>query len=82
MVNQHALRTTTQFGLQTTSGKILRKNLRPDVEHFAAFVDGLHGWLFTEFSSSTTMLCNFDFLDLRPEDSSSFISGSYIFSQN
>ena len=42
MMNQYALRATTQFRLQTTSGKILRKNSRPDVERFAAFLDGLH----------------------------------------
>ena len=41
MVNQHALRATTQLSLWTTSGKILRKNLRPDVERFAAFLDEL-----------------------------------------
>ena len=39
MVNQHALRAATQFSLWTTCGKILRKNLRPHVEHFKAFVD-------------------------------------------
>ena len=38
MVNQHALRATTEFSLLTTSGKILRKNSRPDLEHFVAFV--------------------------------------------
>ena len=40
MVNQHALRATTQYSLWTTSGKILRKNLRLDAEPFAAFVGG------------------------------------------
>ena len=37
MVNQHALRATTEFSLLTTSGKILRKNSRPDLEHFSIF---------------------------------------------
>ena len=67
MVNQYALRATTQFCLYTTSGKILRKNWKPDAEPFAAFVDGLQ--------LSTTMLCNFDFLELQRESSGSFISG-------
>ena len=75
MVNQHALRATTQFSLKMTSSKIL-KSSRPDVEHFATFLDGLHTQLFTKFSLSTMMLCNFDFLVLRPEDSGSYILGT------
>ena len=51
MVNQHALRATAQFSLQTTSSKILRKELIPD--------------LLIGFLLSTTMLSNFDFLDLK-----------------
>ena len=53
-----------------TSGKILRKNSKPNAEPFAAFVDGLQ--------LSTTMLCNFDFLDLQPEDSSGFMHLSIV----
>ena len=40
-----------------------------------SWLHGLHSTVI-EFSLSTTMLSNFDFLDLRPEDSDSFISGT------
>ena len=36
----------------------------------------MNAQFFIEFSLSTMMLCNCDFLDLRSEDSGSFISGT------
>ena len=56
MVNQHTLRTTTQFSFADDFRQNSQKKLGPDV------VDGL---LFIGFSLSTTMLSNFDFLDLK-----------------
>ena len=73
IVNQHALRATTQFACGRFPVKFSEKNSRPEV-------CSIRGWiyiteLFIEFSLSTTVLCNFHFVDLRPEDSGSFISG-------